>query len=204
MALGGQYCCPKCGQQYHPWQKKQGYIAANMVVICDNDVIDKGMELAKKLDPDRPAGTADPALGVPSGSTVGTVLGGQRVYPIVWQTTTDQQLVNLFKEITMGTMDELAQLPAEQRLDHVLAQVAKTPLPTLFKAQDAAPEAIERVRELNKYIAPHRQWKWDHIEGCQIHGFSAHGITGLDDPMSQKEFTRGWGMARWLVEAAQL
>jgi hypothetical protein len=126
---GGQYCCPACGRQYRPWVTSGGRTQANKVLIVE--LGGKALEEYSRMDTTNGKEVASILKRLPLAKDSSSKL--ELVFPILWVETATQSLINRFKEIALGLESELEKYDDSQRFSHVLEEINKCGVPSLFQ-----------------------------------------------------------------------
>ena len=120
-------------------------------------------------------------------------------YPIVWTDTTTQACINRLKEISLEVGRELSDMPADQRKARILEHLARKPAPEHLLRHEFKDYSRRTIDRLNIGAMP--KWNYHRIEdgywGCFLG--DEHK---LDEPFSQVDFLRSWGLLVWMTKKA--
>ena len=175
--VGGHYRCPICCTLYQPWIGRSHMVPANKLLT---------VEAIKGQGDLRTA--------------VGTVKEGTVLYiPFQWANTTEQSLMNRFKEIILEVGNQYANKPVAELVQAVQDMALEKQLQkSFFKPDQLSAYARDQIQAINSTTTK-AKWLTEHLEKGFVSGrYRWRG----EHVMNQDELARVWGTMRLGVREA--
>ena len=169
--------CPRRGQQYRPWMKKDGYSEANKMYVIHQEAQFHVQDVVLEV-------------------------GEVYCHPVFWPSTETTNLVNRFKDIASDMDTAIQGLDGRERMQYIHGQVMSHPMKTYMQTCPVSAEAIGSLDNLRK--DPLRPRRYEHlvqqggVQGWHALNCAEAEVFKLDD------VARCWGFAQFLILPADL